>query len=94
MNMDLKVIEKSDTQILIEIGGESHTLLNTLKSSLLDDPRVEVATYDIKHPTISEPVLFVKTDGVDPIVAITEASDRLIEVYEEFKTVFNEKASI
>jgi DNA-directed RNA polymerase subunit L len=39
-------------------------------------------------------VLFVKTDGVDPIVAITEASDRLIEVYEEFKTVFNEKASI
>ena len=92
--MDLKVIEKSDTQILVEIGGESHTLLNTLKSSLLDDPRVEVATYDIKHPTISDPVLFVKTEGVDPIVAITEASERLIEVYEEFKTVFSEKASI
>jgi len=92
--MDLKVIEKSDTQILVEIGGESHTLLNTLKSSLLDDPRVEVATYDIKHPTISDPVLFVKTDGVDPIVAITEASERLIEVYEEFKTVFSEKVSI
>ncbi len=92
--MDLKVIEKSDTQIIVEIGGESHTLLNTLKSSLLDDPRVEVATYDIKHPTISEPVLFVKTEGVDPIVAITEASERLIEVYEEFKTVFSERASI
>ena len=92
--MDLKVIEKSDTQIIIEIRGESHTLLNTLKSSLLDDPRVEVATYDIKHPTISDPVLFVKTDGVDPIVAITEASERLITVYEEFKTVFSEKASI
>ncbi|MCK4937095.1 MAG: DNA-directed RNA polymerase subunit L [Methanosarcinales archaeon] len=92
--MDLKVIEKSDTQILVEIGGESHTLLNTLKSSLLDEPRVEVATYDIKHPTISDPVLFVKTDGFDPIVAITEASERLIEVYEEFKTVFSEKASI
>lgn len=92
--MDLKIIEKSDIQILVEIAGESHTLLNTLKSSLLDDPRVEVATYDIKHPTISEPVLFVKTDGVDPIVAITEASERLIEVYEEFKTVFSEKASI
>ena len=92
--MDLKVIEKSDTQIIVEIGGESHTLLNTLKSSLLDDPRVEVATYDIKHPTISEPVLFVKTDGVDPIVAITEASERLIEVYNEFKTVFSEEASI
>ncbi len=92
--MDIKVIEKNDSEILIEIGGESHTLLNTLKSSLLDDPRVKVATYDIKHPTISEPVLFVKTDGVDPVVAIKEASVRLIEVYEEFKSVFSEKASI
>ena len=92
--MDLKVIEKSDNEILVEIGGESHTLLNTLKSALLDDPRVEVATYDIKHPTISEPILFVKTAGVDPVVAIKEASVRLIEVYEEFKSVFSEKASI
>ncbi|HUV83234.1 MAG TPA: DNA-directed RNA polymerase subunit L [archaeon] len=92
--MNLKIIEKTDNEIKVEMAGESHTLLNVLKSSLLDDPRIEVATYDIKHPTISEPILFVKTKGVDPVVAIREASDRIIEVYEEFKAVFNEKANI
>lgn len=92
--MNLKIIEKTDDEIMVEMAGESHTLLNVLKSSLLDDPRIEVATYDIKHPTISEPILFVKTKGVDPIVAIREASERIIEVYEEFKAVFNEKANI
>jgi DNA-directed RNA polymerase subunit L len=94
MWMNLKIIEKTDDEIKVEMAGESHTLLNVLKSSLLDDPRIEVATYDIKHPTISEPILFVKTKGVDPVVAIREASDRIIEVYEEFKAVFNEKANI
>ncbi len=92
--MNLKIIEKTDDEIMVEMAGESHTLLNVLKSSLLDDPRIEVATYDIKHPTISEPILFVKTKGVDPVVAIREASERIIEVYEEFKAVFNEKANI
>lgn len=92
--MNLKIIDKTDDEIKVEMAGESHTLLNVLKSSLLDDPRIEVATYDIKHPTISEPILFLKTKGVDPIVAIREASDRIIEVYEEFKAVFNEKSNI
>ena len=91
--MNLKIIEKTDDEIRIELAGESHTLLNVLKSSLLEDPNIEVATYDIKHPTISEPILFVKTNGADPVVAVKEASERIIEVYEEFKAVFNEKAN-
>lgn len=94
MRMSLKVIQKSDEEIRIEMAGESHTLLNVIKSYLLEDPRVEVATYDIKHPTISEPILYVKTKGVDPVAALKEASDRIIEVYEEFKAVFHEKASV
>ncbi|MEA3293531.1 MAG: DNA-directed RNA polymerase subunit L [Euryarchaeota archaeon] len=85
--MNVKIIEKTDNEISMEIGGESHTLLNTLKSTLLEDPGVELVTYDIKHPNISEPILYVRTKDVDPITAIKEASQRLVEVYEEFKTV-------
>jgi len=85
--MNIKIIEKTDNEIRMEIGGESHTLLNTLKSTLLDDPGVELVTYDIKHTNISEPILYVRTNDVDPITAIKEASQRLVEVYEEFKTV-------
>lgn len=90
--MNVKIIEKTDNEITMEIGGESHTLLNTLKHTLLEDPRVEIASYEIKHPNISEPVLYVRTNDMDPITAIKEASLRLVEVYEEFKTVFIEKA--
>jgi sugar phosphate isomerase/epimerase len=32
-------------------------------------------------------ILYVRTNDVDPITAIKEASQRLVEVYEEFKTV-------
>ena len=92
--MNIKVIEKTDNKIKIEIGSESHTLLNTLKSSLLEDSRVEIATYDIKHPSFSEPILFVRTNDVDPVIAIKEATQRIVEVYEDFKTVFIEKADI
>ena len=90
--MNVKIIEKTDNEISMEIGGESHTLLNTLKHTLLEDPRVEIASYEIKHPNISEPVLYVRTNDMDPIIALKEASLRLVEVYEEFKTVFIEKA--
>lgn len=89
--MNVKIIEKTDNEIRMEIGGESHTLLNTLKSTLLEDPRVELVTYDIKHPNISEPNLYVRTNDLDPITAIKEASQRLVEVYEEFKTVVIEE---
>lgn len=92
--MKLKVIEQTENDIKIEFSGETHTLLNTLKSSLLEDPRVEIATYDIKHTSVSDPILFVRTNGINPITAIKEAADRLIEVYEEFKTVFGKKADI
>jgi DNA-directed RNA polymerase subunit L len=90
--MNVKIIEKTDNEISMEIGGESHTLLNILKHTLLEDPRVEIASYEIKHPNISEPVLYVRTNDIDPITAIKEASLKLVEVYEEFKTVFIEKA--
>ena len=92
--MKLKVIDKTDTEVRIEIADESHTLLNSLKTLLLNDPRVELATYHVEHPTITEPILYVKTKDVDPIVAIKEASDRLVEVFEEFKNIFNIKASM
>jgi DNA-directed RNA polymerase subunit L len=92
--MKVKVIDKTDTEIRIEIGDESHTLLNSLKTLLLNDPRVELATYHIEHPTITEPILYVKTMDVDPIVAIKDASDSLVEVFKEFKNVFNNKTSM
>ena len=34
--MELRVIEKSETELSIEIAGEDHTFLNVLKGALLE----------------------------------------------------------
>jgi DNA-directed RNA polymerase subunit L len=60
-----------------------------LKSVLLDDSRVQIATYDMKHVSISDPILFVKTDGTDPIDVIKDALKVLISQCDEFIGVFS-----
>ncbi len=91
--MEIKIIDKTDNEVTLEIKGENHTLLNALKSSLLEDQHVEIATYDIEHIQISDPVLFVQTDGIDPIQTITEAASRLIDECTEFSEIFRSNVS-
>ena len=89
--MELTILKKTEKDINIKVAGESHTLLNMLKTALLDNKHVEIATYDIKHPTISEPILFVRTDGVDPIDVIKKASKQLVKECDEFIDIFTRK---
>lgn len=89
--MELTIVNKIDNEISIKVAGESHTLLNSLKTALLNNKHVEIATYDIKHPTISDPILFVRTDGADPIEVIKKASDELVKECDEFITLFKKK---
>jgi len=90
--MELTILKKTDKEINIKVAGETHTLLNMLKTALLNNKHVEIATYDIKHPTISEPVLFVRTDGtIDPIDVIKKASKEMVKECNEFIDLFTKK---
>jgi DNA-directed RNA polymerase subunit L len=91
--MEIKVLKKTDTEIEVEIKGEDHTLMNALKSSLLKDKAVKVATYDIEYPGISNPVLYVRTsNSEDPIVAIKKAATDLSSDCDTFIELFSKKA--
>ena len=91
--MEVKIIRKTDTEIEMEVRGESHTLMNALKAALLDDKAVETATYTIEFPGVSEPVLYVKTGkSEDPIDAIKKAAGRLAGQCEDFTKLFSKKA--
>ena len=92
--MELKIIDKTEDEMHLEIKGETHTLLNMLKSVLLDDERVQIATYDMKHVSISDPILFVKTDGTDPIAVVKDALNVLISQCDEFLTVFSKSVDV
>jgi len=80
--MNLKIIRATEDEAEIEFLDEGHTFLNVLKYSLLQDPHVESATYDVKHPMISNPIFYIKTEAKDPLQALRDASLRLKDEFE------------
>ena len=95
--MDLRVIENTDDELSIEIGGEDHTFMNVLKGALLELDAVEAATYDM-NPEQSggqtEPVLTIKTnDSMAPIDALEEGATRVREKTDDFRAAFDAVAN-
>ncbi|MFB6185163.1 MAG: DNA-directed RNA polymerase subunit L [Haloarculaceae archaeon] len=94
--MELRVIEKEDTKLSIEIAGEDHTFMNVLKGALLETDGVDAATYDM-NPEQSggqtEPVLTLKTEAnVDALDALEAGADRVIQKSENFQDAFERAA--
>ncbi|GCF14641.1 DNA-directed RNA polymerase subunit L [Haloarcula mannanilytica] len=96
MGMDLRVIDKSDTELSIEIAGEDHTFMNVIKGALLETDGVTAATYDV-NPEQSggqtDPVLTIKTEeGVDALEALEDGTDAVIEKADSFTDAFEAAA--
>jgi len=86
----LKIINKTEDEAVIEFVGEGHTILNLLRTELLADPRVKMATYDTKFPIMDNPVFRLKTLGADPIAVLREATARIIDQCDEFSRLYAE----
>ena len=86
--MDLKIIKKTADEISIEFIGEGHTILNLLRTELLADERVKLATYDTKFPVMDNPVFRLKTAGADPVVVLREAAAKIIGQCDLFSIEF------
>jgi DNA-directed RNA polymerase subunit L len=94
--MELRVIEKEDTMLSIEIAGEDHTFMNVLKGALLETEGVTAATYDM-NPEQSggqtEPILTIKTEtDVDALDALEDGTERVIEKTEGLREAFQAAA--
>ena len=94
--MELRVIEKTDDELRIEIAGEGHTFMNVLKGTLLETEGVSAATYDM-NPEQSggqtEPILSITTEGdLDPLDALAEGADSVRDSTDEFKDAFEAAA--
>jgi DNA-directed RNA polymerase subunit L len=94
--MDLRVIDKSETELSIEIAGEDHTFMNVIKGALLETEGVMAATYDV-NPEQSggqtDPVLTIKTEeSVDALDALETGTDRVIEKADDLTEAFEAAA--
>jgi DNA-directed RNA polymerase subunit L len=86
--LDLKITKKTADEISIEFSGEGHTLLNLLRTELLADNRVMLATYDTKFPVMDNPVFRLKTAGEDPVAVLRDAATKIISQCDEFCSLF------
>jgi DNA-directed RNA polymerase subunit L len=86
--VNLKIVKKASDEVLIEFEGEGHTLLNLLRTELLTDNRVMMATYDTKFAIMDNPIFRLKTKDVDPVIALREAASRIISQCDEFGGLF------
>ena len=94
--MELRVIEKEDDELSIEIGGEDHTFMNVLKGALLERDGVAAATYDV-NPEQSggqtEPILTIKTEaGSDPLDELEAAAGDLQNMTDAFRDQYQNAA--
>ncbi|ERG91002.1 MAG: DNA-directed RNA polymerase, subunit L [Haloquadratum walsbyi J07HQW1] len=92
--MELRVIERTDTELRIEIAGEDHTFMNVIKGALLQTDGVAAATYDV-NPEQSggqtEPVLSIQTEpdaDIDPLDALGDASRQVQTTVDDFTAAF------
>jgi DNA-directed RNA polymerase subunit L len=94
--MELRVIDRTEEELRIEVAGEDHTFMNVLKGALLETAGVAAATYDM-NPEQSggqtEPILSIKTEpGTDPLDALSAAARRVQDRTDEFRRAFEAAA--
>mgnify|MGYP006270333047 len=86
--MEINVIEDNENKFVFELKGAGHTFCNALKDELTQDENVDVATYNINHPLVAEPKIYLHMKKGSARKALTEATERLQKKNEEFQNAF------
>jgi len=88
--LNLKVLKKTTDELRIEVEGEGHTFCNILQRALLEDETVEMAGYDISHPLVANPIIYVRLkEGrkpeKKPETALREAAAKIRQQTKQFR---------
>ena len=89
--MEVKVVSKTERELILEITGEDHTLGNMLMKEALKHPNIEYAAYRIPHPlrNIMEFTIIVK-EGASLSSVLTEIISKLKSEISEFRKLVEE----
>jgi DNA-directed RNA polymerase subunit L len=83
--MEIRILEKSDESVKIEVRDENHTLLNLLREKCWQAGASQ-ASYMIEHPYLSYPKVFVKAKN--PKKVLLDAAQMITADASEFKKEF------
>jgi len=71
--MELKILSDKKNEMEFELKGEDETFSGLLVDQLLKNKDVDVAQYNISHPLVGEPVIYVRTKTGKPKAAVQKA---------------------
>ena len=77
--MEVKLISEDKDSIEVEIPGETETLFEPLRSALLRNPKVKLATYHAEHPWFDAKRLYVRVSDGKPADALRAAAREVLE---------------
>ncbi|MGD8565078.1 MAG: DNA-directed RNA polymerase subunit L [Candidatus Bathyarchaeota archaeon] len=84
--MKVKILQRSENELKLEVEGMGHSLCNLLQSKLLEEKSVDLAGYDIPHPIASNPIIFLRTKkGVKPEKILQKAVKEAVKKNKEFR---------
>lgn len=88
--MNIKVLKKTSDELRIEIENEGHTFCNVLQKALLEDKSVEMAGYDIPHPLVANPIVYVhmkkgRKPDKKPETVMREAAKKIRNQTKQFR---------
>ncbi|MEM3536708.1 MAG: DNA-directed RNA polymerase subunit L [Candidatus Bathyarchaeia archaeon] len=83
--MKVKILKRTSNELKVEVEGVGHTLCNLLQKRLLEDENVDLAGYDIPHPLVSNPIIYVRTKGkAKPEDVLHKVVEKASELNKEF----------
>ena len=82
---DIKILDEKKNRLEFSMNKANETFCNVLKTELLNDEHVKLATYSVRHPLIDVPKFIVETDGADPRKTVLSASGRLGKEFAKFR---------
>jgi DNA-directed RNA polymerase subunit L len=90
--MKVKILKSSKKDIKVELDGEGHTFCNVLQRILVENNNAEFAGYDLPHPLIGQPVIYIRMkNNEDPKKVLVEAAKNLSTNMKEFENMFKKE---
>lgn len=86
-------ISREKNEVKIKFVGEGYTFLNLLETVIIEDDRVDTATYDVDPHTFDKAMLYVKVKE-RPMEVLNDAASKIISQCNEFRRVFSKKAKL
>ncbi|MCJ7635747.1 DNA-directed RNA polymerase subunit L [Candidatus Bathyarchaeota archaeon] len=89
--MKINVLRHEGNELRIELVGEGHSFCNALQSVLLKDETLEFVGYNMPHPLVGQPTIYVRTkERRDPWIALLNAAKALDKELSQIQRTFQE----